>query len=434
MAGLRLMAELGIDGRGFQSGLNQAKSMAMGFAGALKGIIVQAVGIYAVEQAISKTVDTAKDLVNESKRLSVGVEQLQLLRQAAKDSGTDMEKLAGVFEKIDIARQKALAPTAEGLQERRIFGAMGISGQQLHSQTAAQLFMGPMAQLARTQNPEQYAQAFREVLGKGFGEVLPVLKTNFNELGESMKKMGAIMDTETAVKISHFKDELELVSNVIISQLGPALVKLIEVLYEGILKLGGKIAGEAAGIGAGTAQMSGRNRVGLGIDMFFGGLESLFKRATGKMTEQQSQAYLTNLAKARGYDVAGAQSATSKAEEPWKMRLNQFDALLAKWRKEAFDLDHPKAADFTHVTVPPKLDRKILESASDSLTRVGNFLGGSGTLISRIQEQQVDLLRQIARNTSAGRGSATVLPQPGVNTINSLVHGPAFGQTFYPAH
>jgi hypothetical protein len=428
MAGLRLMAELGIDGRGFQSGLNQAKSMAMGFAGALKGVIMQGIGIYAVEQAISKTVDTAKELVNESKRLSVGVEQLQLLRQAAKDSGTDMEALAGKFENIDIARQKALAPTAEGMQERRLFGAMGISGQQLHTMSAAQLFMGPMAQLMKTQNPEQYAQAFREVLGKGFGQVLPVLKTNFNELEASMKKVGAIMDPITALTLSNFKDEMDLISTIIVSHLGPALVAFIEALTVGIVKLLRFLSGSKAGIEAGTAGMGAHQKTGLLIDMFFGGVEALFKRATGKWTPEQAQKYLTGLAEARGYNVPASDKAREEGKKSSNEVLDYLADLKEKFRLDAWDLNHPKAGDFSHVTVPPKLDRKILESASDSLTRVGNFLGGSGTLISRIQEQQVDLLRVIARNTAPMRGPANVITQKGVN---SLGIGMSFGQTHF---
>ena len=320
-------------------------------------MVLQAVGIYAVEQAISKTVETAKELVNESKRLGLGVEQLQLLRQAAKDSGTDMEKLAGVFEKIDVARQKALSVTGEGMQERRVFAALGINSNQLRTMGASQMLMGPMADLMRNRNPEQYAAAFKEVLGKGFGEVLPILKTNFGELSESMKKLGAIMDTETAVKLSHLKDEFELVSQVIISQLGPALVKLVEILYQGILKLGSKVAGVSAGVGAGTSGMKLSQWPGLLKDMFVGGVTSLIGRVTGLITDEKSKQMLKGLAAAHGYNVSEAVEATDEATKPWTMKLDQFNATLDKWRKEAHDLDNQKQADFSRSTVPAKLDR-----------------------------------------------------------------------------
>src|SRR6185312_11847101 len=98
------MAEIGLDGSGFERGLRKIGSDA---AASVKNLAVQAFGIYAIEQAIAKTVETATDLVNESKRLSLTVEQLQLLRQAAKNGSVEMDTLATAFERLDVARAKA---------------------------------------------------------------------------------------------------------------------------------------------------------------------------------------------------------------------------------------------------------------------------------------------------------------------------------------
>ena len=120
--GLKIMAELGLDGKGFEAGMKRAEGLAHGVAEGLKGFVIQAVGIYTVEQAISKTVETAKELVETSRRLSIAPEQLQVMRQAAKDSGVEFQKLAELIEKTNVARDKALRPVSEGASARRAFG------------------------------------------------------------------------------------------------------------------------------------------------------------------------------------------------------------------------------------------------------------------------------------------------------------------------
>ena len=78
---------------------------------ALTGFAMNAAGVYGIEEAMRKTVEMAKELVTTSKRLGLGVEQLQLLRQAAGDANVEFTRLAAGIEKIDVARAHALPPT-----------------------------------------------------------------------------------------------------------------------------------------------------------------------------------------------------------------------------------------------------------------------------------------------------------------------------------
>ncbi|HEV2350800.1 MAG TPA: hypothetical protein VG028_13245, partial [Terriglobia bacterium] len=129
---LRLMSEVGLDGSGFSTGLNKLESSAHSALSGLKGFFIGAIGVGTVEQAISRTVETAKELVDTSKRLAIAPEQLQVLRQAAKQSGVELEDVAHAFEKIDEARQKAMLPGQEGQQFMGAFKELGIGSEQLH--------------------------------------------------------------------------------------------------------------------------------------------------------------------------------------------------------------------------------------------------------------------------------------------------------------
>lgn len=416
MPGLKLMAELGLDGSGFQAGFNKAKGLAAGVTEGLKGFVVQAVGVATVEEAIRRTVDTAKELVETSERLAIAPEQLQVLRQAAKESNIEFEKLAETFEKIDVARQKALIPGKEGTDARRAFGAAGINMNQLQTMTAAQLFTGPLRQMALNRNPEEIGVIFRELGVKAFGQLIPFLKKDFDGLSAEMKKFGGIMDTETAVKLKMLSDEFSLLTQIITSQLGPALIKFIEVVYAGILKLGGKTAGAAAFYGAGTANMSAGQTAATLLKTAGLGAEDIYARLFKGRTSEQSRAFLREGLTGMGFNVREASAAARAAQAPWEEKLKQFQAMLEEASKKAKELDNPKPPDLSKSAVPVKLSNKELLSPTDSLVRIGNFLGSNQNGM-RLAERRTQFLQQIANNTkprvappSSGREAPTEFP------------------------
>jgi hypothetical protein len=400
--GLKILAELGLDGTGFIRGMHRAEESAHGVLEGIKGFVAGAVGIYTVERAISKTVETATELVNVSQRLGIGPEKLQVLRKAAEDAGTDIEKLSTHFEKLEVARQKALTPGLGGQQSRFAFQQMGVGPEQLRSMGAAQLFMGPMANKMQNTNPADVATVLREIFGKGFGEVLPVLKTDFGELEEELKKTGAIMDTETAVKLKNLGEELSLLGQIITSQLGPAMVKLAEFIYSNILNLGKTTSGAAGFYGAGTAGMGTGKAAGTLLKTAGYGAADIFARVFQGRTAEQSKAYLQGKLGGMGFNVGAARSGAAEAQSPWEARQKQFAEFLDKMAKKAAQVDNPKPPEF-HGN-PLQIAKKALEVPSDSLTRVGNFLGGSQNALQRLAQRRTDLLQQIAKNTRPGRG------------------------------
>ena len=89
MAGLKLMAELGLDGTGFATGLKRAEGLAAGATRSITTALIGMVGVGTVGVAISKTVESAKELGVACERLDIGVKQIQVLRKAAIDAGVE---------------------------------------------------------------------------------------------------------------------------------------------------------------------------------------------------------------------------------------------------------------------------------------------------------------------------------------------------------
>src|ERR1051326_4033645 len=398
--GLDLRGSVTLDGSGFETGIHKLNHMGQHAFGELKSFVLGAFGAYTAEQMFQRSIEKAKELVNASKRLGVGVEQLQLLKQAAKDSSTDLGALEKAFEKIDIAREKALGNSPEGQKHLARFGQLGITRGDLQSQTAGQLFANQMRAAANRMSEEDLGPILRDILGKGFGEIIPVLKTNFDELGNKMRETGAIMEAETAVKLKAFGDELELISQIILTHVGPALLQLGENLYRTGLKALGGWAATAAAIGGGTGKMSNRELVGEIVKALASpalvttrGLAALFGGA------KLDEALMTGVL-GPNFDAKAAKQAGVKAIDARGGRAKELNAALARLAAQAKGLEHPVVPHFEgEPTVSPAQRPSRLGSHGDALVRVRNFLGAGRDAVSSIAERQTRLLQEIATNT-----------------------------------
>lgn len=422
---LRLLAHVDLDGQGFEKGLHKIGESA---AHHLKGFVTAAFGVYAIEEAIHKTVETAEELVNASKRLDVTVEQLQTLRQAAKDAGTDMESLAGALEKIDVARDKALGGDKDAIAA---FARLGVNQDQLRSKRAADLFTGPISATVKGTNVETITGPLKEIFGRSFGKVVPALKTDFQELQAKLESFGLVMDTSTAVKLKAIGDQFGLLSQIMVVALGPALVQftdwLIDIftnskIIEGIdflirktsalAKLpdyttpkGEKYSADKIKVIALAAEgqmyramdahetfeqyRAGRETTGT----YYHGVNvpGIFNDPDVKSFKDQlhyfsgliqpAQDAIIDAGKAAGGDMAAMRAAV----EDFRKKIQaQID-----------DLNKPPHFDKSDHPADKKTKHGGRADQADALVRVGNFLGTSKDAISHIAEQQLRVSRRI---------------------------------------
>jgi len=246
------------------------------------------------------------------------------------------------------------------------------------------------------------------------------LKRDFDEVGSRMKKMGAIMDTETALSFKALSDEMGMLTQIVVSHLGPALLWFAEHLYKG----GGVLAGWAAKEGAATARMSvgemARWYPGAALKGLagMGGIAGPGIRALGEL--------LLAGGLEKKYDVKAGREAGKAAQEEW---LGPLDAMKKRIAEESERLRHPAAPDFGRSSLVKPMSRKELEmGGADAMVRAGNFLGGMG-IAQRIEERKVELLQQIARNTAATCAARMMVTAAGGlmgGVPASLMGGPIF--------
>lgn len=353
---LNLQSEISLHSANFERGIHHAKESVADLA---KTFVIGAIGVATVEQAFERTIERAEELVNSAKRLDMTVEQIQLLRQAAKDAGTEFEGIAAAINKIDIARAKALGGDKKTMVA---FSALGVSRGDLMTKTATDLFTGNISNTVKGTNIEQIAAPLREILGRGGKDVVGVLRTNFEELEHEMKKFGAMMDATTAVQLKTFKDQIDLASNIITANLAPAIVGLIR----GVLRLVGSF--EQAFVFISTF-VGSIKRMSTSKDVF----------SPGKALKIALQEAINA---ASGFD-----------------KNNLVDKFDEKSEEIKRSIESPKP-DFSKTEqVAKQMSDKAQKQRgdSDALIKVGNFLGASKGVIGNAQM----LLVQHAASTSS---------------------------------
>ncbi len=342
----KIHGEVSLDGAMFKRGLHEIGGEASAF---IKNFALGAIGVYSIEQALDKTVETAEELVNTSRKLSTTVEELQVMRQAAKENGLEFQTMATALERFNAVRENALRGGKGSAEQLAALRRLGVTREDLQNRTASQNLTGNISETARKSNAADIAKDLKDVFGRGGQELFGVLQTDFAELAEKMKSMGAIMDSTTAHELKMFKDEMDLIGSIIGATLAPLLVSFGAGIYNVITWLGtlGTFLGDW------MASLAAHP-----FDVLFGD--------AGKTATEDA--------------VEAAKEFSEKRNEAWdemvkKANTNPINppAIIEDESKEKI-----KKAASTH---------------SDSLIAAGNFLGAGRGAISNVAERHLQVAR-----------------------------------------
>ena len=358
--GLNLEAKISLDAASFQRGMANVTNSVMN---TVKAYALGAIGVTALEKAFFKTLETVKDLINESKRMGVTVEQLQVMKKAASGAGVEISLLAGSMEKLNVARSKALGGGAAGAKAMASFSAVGVTPAMLQTLPAQDIIFGAIRDKIKSVNPQDVAGPLRDILGRGFGPLVPLITKDMAALQVKMEKFGMIISTETAYQLREFDIALNSVKNIMVSGIAPYMVKFGEAL----IRVTGIIAGIGAFLGGGSRDINKR-------DVIAGMITPL--------------AALKNLKK---FDVNEGIKAFKDSQAPYIEAVKDI-------RNAAVQKSKTPAVAFASGTVDESGNKKTTagELKSDSLVSAGNFLGAIRGEIPQYEKQKIDLLQRIA--------------------------------------
>src|SRR5579863_1488214 len=102
------MARVKVEIHGDSSGLEAALHKAEHSLEGLKEMVVGAFSVEVIKEMAAHTMELGAQYTNTALALDMTVEQVQVLKQAAKDSGVEFEKLQATLDKLSVAKAKAL--------------------------------------------------------------------------------------------------------------------------------------------------------------------------------------------------------------------------------------------------------------------------------------------------------------------------------------
>ncbi len=225
------------------------------FHSAMKGVEKQfedlkkmAIGFFSIEAVKSLTENTfefADSLVNSAQKLDLTIEQVQVLKKVAQDSGTEFDQLAVAIGKVAILREKALKGDTDSILK---LNNVGVERNKIGSMSAEDILFKAIGDKVKNGSLDKIALPVSEVLGKGFESILPALKENVDDTAASLKKMGLIMDGQTAVALKTLKDEFNDLGTFLDITFGEALINIVNFLMDTIGKQGSYLNTVFAGL------------------------------------------------------------------------------------------------------------------------------------------------------------------------------------------
>jgi len=434
--GLNLESFITLNSAGFEKGM---KGVGSSLASTVKQFAVAAIGAFAIERALSATMETAKELVNESKRMGITIEYLQVLRKAASDAGIEAETLAHAYEKVAEFRAKALGSGKDSIMVMRMTNLLGMTRADMFNSSTEDIFK-KIGEKLRTTNPQEITAALKDVFGRSFGPIVPLLSRDLDSLRVQMEKMGMIMSSKVAVQLYQLDTQLSSVKMILMNALAPVIVQVVESFlnlissgnylsqaFEGLvfsLQQWGLLKNNKADLASKALAVFNEQRKSIPNDPL---TMSLIRRNAGLgPNDKVSQGMINN---------AAAEAAVSHFKDSGlfsgfsgqygdKDFAKQFSAFLnsvqgeasgavvdaAKGSKDVISGIRKWVEDFKNGKIegPPKPNFESVVGLnanyksrvpSDDLVKVGNFLASSRPALNTVQNLLVKHSAQTASNT-----------------------------------
>lgn len=474
MADAHLRARMSFDQTEFQSGLKEAEVSLNSFATKglekVKGALVAAFAAEGLIKLGEQVVELSSKFKKLSAETGINAEELQRLDHAAKKSSTTLDDLISGIIKMTVSMEKGL----QGSQEMRdAFSSLGITLDDLKTLSPQQVFEKLSDAVAASNDPVKTAGALSEIFGKNFKELLPLLSKGSEEIGRLKAETKNIIPEEALQSVSRLKRILSEGGNFFLKGMAELIafferaVVLTEILLLKISKLRAPFTKDVAG----TLQQidkqinelakTGEKKKGkTGLD------DVLPNREVGQTAEEKAAATeeenrlkrVAELTKKIGDEKERMLFKQISAEDQLLVLQQKREAIeqdldsgnsqerelelnleLLKVKEDVLDTEkkiqdelQKRAQEFGKEVQEKddalrKIDEikegkniKISAPITDSLSRIGGFVGGSANNNVRLAEKQFKVLEEIrdlqkkflSKNDPYGGNNASAIFEP----------------------
>lgn len=201
----------------------EARQMASALASNIGGRMAGLFTVGAIEQTIRKTAEYAGQLTDMSARTGVAVETLQRLDRAARENGTSLDALVGLWERVGSAREDALKDKKGSAA--KAFGALGVSQGTLSSGSPDEIVRKIAEAFQNSANVEQLISPLRDIGGRGAGQMIALFRAGLDQQYQDMQ----VMTGAQADLLDELDDRWSTLGQRISVGVTPAVIWLIKV-------------------------------------------------------------------------------------------------------------------------------------------------------------------------------------------------------------
>lgn len=381
---------------------NAGKSLMSDFAGLAIGG-----GVIASLTAVKSIIDDFDRLGDLSNRLGVDPETMQRLGTMAKMSGSDIEALAKSLTYLEKNMNKAGGMSDDFSEALK---TLGIDASAFKSMTLDQKVIEMAKGFNNCSSEGAAMSASLTLLGKGAGDLIPLLKTSAEEL-QSMSDNTHVVSNEEIAMIQEANDKIDMMTQTVKEFVAITVVANVEAWTGAFQSFKDTISDVAAAVT--TLQANGKSLFKDGFSSYISGIAenvtySQDQRINDKVAEERKrieEQKKADKAKAEkkkagdAFDIAREQAELAKKfsmvpEEILNMDKANQD--FEKARKEGAI----KSLTWDMTKYKPLKDDSGRPGIFSSMARIGGDASkGFSKIVDNANSQKISLLKEIAVNT-----------------------------------
>lgn len=281
MANFSLLAKIGLDSKGFQKGLDKAKTGVSKFGksvlNASNKLAKMGLGAAAAGFALlsKNAIALGSELSDIANNTNFATREFQVFRGALIDAGGSTTSM----EKAIVAMQKAIVQGSEGLTTYiRGFDRLGLNIDEIKAMKPEDQFKTLAKAIAQAENQQEALTSAVEIFGqRNAGRLIEVFKRldaeGYGKMAKDIEKTYGIMDAETQKALDKAADTIERFKNKATIRVGELIAGEADGAALKILGLAVAKAGAQLGVGMingiADAVIFARNAFGAFSDFFY---------------------------------------------------------------------------------------------------------------------------------------------------------------------
>jgi hypothetical protein len=172
-----------------------------GIAGKVGPALAGMFTVGAVTAFANEILDLGGQINDLSARTGLGVEAVQELKFAADQTGTSIDVVSGSINKLGDGLAEGSKTTRAAVKD------LGLSFNELRNSSPEEAFTAVTAALKDIPDEMQRVNLGRELLGRGFDQMLPAIREGFSELRQQARDTGQVLSEDNVKALADFGDQ-----------------------------------------------------------------------------------------------------------------------------------------------------------------------------------------------------------------------------------